>query len=126
MDETRHGHEAASPQYTETGALTDEARRALVAKAVADLVAIQKAQRTKASAPVVRLDLDKKFEELKRKRERYEQRRLKKAFGLKRHRQKRIVGKRGHRETRLWEQGTLLKHAYEAFQGLEKRKDEEQ
>lgn len=114
--------EAASEQYTETGSLTDEARRALVAKAVADLAAIQ-AQQEKTKGPVIRFDLEKQFALLKKKRERYEQRRKNKAFGLKRHRQKRLVGKRGHRETRLWEQTTMLKHAYEQFHGTHQEEE---
>lgn len=114
--------DAASGQYTETGTLTDEARQALIAKAVADLAAIQE-QQEKKKGPIVRLDLDRQFELLQQKRERYERRRKNKAFGLKRHRQKRLVGKRGHRETRLWEQTTMLKHAYASFKGVPSKEE---
>lgn len=116
---------ASSDQYTDTGALTDEARKAMIEQAVKDLLAIENEQQEeKKDVKVTKYDLDKHFLLLARKRERYEKRRMNRLFGMKRHRQKRIVGKRGHRETRLWEQGKLLKHAHDAFMDASRGKDE--
>lgn len=115
--------QANSSSFLDTGEQSQGAQNtktthpeSLIEQRLRELREIRKEQQQKAQQSF-ELDLSKQFKALERKRIRYENRRKNREFGLKRQRQKRLVGKRHHLSNRVWEKGTILKHAYEQFQG---------
>lgn len=110
--------DARGPEYTDTGVATDDERARMLREAVADIERIRKEQEKLFEADRAEGFKDH-FRQLEQKRIRYQKRKKNKEFGLRRHRQKRIVGKRHRRNDRLWEKGMILKQAYLTFKGVE-------
>lgn len=115
--------QATSSSFADTGEQASGARntseatvQSIIEKRIEEIREIREEQQRNAKHSF-ELDLSKQFKELERKRIRYESRRKNREFGLKRQRQKRLVGKRHHMANRVWEKGMIVKHAYDRFHG---------
>lgn len=114
---------AKGDEYLETGEIKGPDRKALMSQAIAEIEAIR-AQQEKLFDERTRVGLTSHHSQLEQKRMRYQKKKKNKDFGLKRHRQKRIIGKRSRRSDRLWEKGVILKMAQDRFDGLTKEAKE--
>lgn len=110
--------DARGPEYTDTGEVTDGERARMLREAVREIEQIRKEQEKLFAADRAEGFKDH-FRQLEQKRIRYQKRKKNKEYGLRRHRQRRIVGKRHRRNDRLWEKGMILKQAYLTFKGVE-------
>lgn len=112
--------QAKGKEYEETGEISQDARKVLMREALQEIERIQKEQdelfaRNRAEG------FENHHSQLEQKRIRYQKKKKNKDYGLKRHRQKRIIGKRSRRNDRLWEKGMILKKAYHTFKAGEDR-----
>lgn len=105
---------AKGPEYATTGEIKAVDRAELIRKAVEEIESIRKEQE-KTFASEASQGFDSHHSQLEQKRIRYQKKKKNKDYGLKRHRQKRIVGKRHRRSDRLWEKGVILKKAQADF-----------
>lgn len=105
---------AKGQEYKETGEIKPDDRAELIRKAVEEIEAIKREQEN-ALRSNIQEGLVNHYSQLEQKRIRYQKKKKNKEFGLKRHRQKRIVGKRHRRNDRLWEKGMILKKAQHDF-----------
>ena len=111
---------AKGKEYAETGEITDEARGEMMRESLKKIEAILR-EREKESVKKNQIGFQNHHSLLEQKRVRYQLKRKKKEYGLKRHRQRRVVGKRHRRKDRIWEKGQVLKLAQERFDELTKQ-----
>lgn len=114
---------AKGQEYLDTGEIKGPDRKDLMQQAIAEIESIR-AEQENLFSEGTRVGLINHHSQLEQKRLRYQKKKKNKDFGLKRHRQKRIIGKRSRRNDRLWEKGVILKKAQERFDSLVKEAKE--